>query len=126
MDAKVANKGAKYGQIGDSIPRVEDLRLLTGKGQYTDDITLPGMQYLVFVRSPHAHARIRSIDISAAKRLPGVDVLTGQDFADGGVKPILNPRDSLGPGYPSFSDELFIPPWHALAVGKLRPPKARR
>ena len=62
MDAKVANKGAKYGQIGDSIPRVEDLRLLTGKGQYTDDITLPGMQYLVFVRSPHAHARIRAID----------------------------------------------------------------
>jgi carbon-monoxide dehydrogenase large subunit len=120
MDAKVANKGAKYGQIGDSIPRVEDLRLLTGKGQYTDDITLPGMQYLVFVRSSHAHARIRSIDIAAAKRLPGVDVLTGQDFVDGGVKPILNPRDSLGPGYPSFSDELFIPPWHALAVGKVR------
>ena len=120
MDAKVANKGAKYGRIGDSIPRVEDLRLLTGKGQFTDDITLPGMQYLVFVRSPHAHARIRSIDISAAKRLPGVDVLTGQDFADGGVKPILNPRDSLGPGYPAFSDELFIPPWHALAIGKTR------
>lgn len=111
---------ASYGRIGDSIPRVEDPRLLTGQGRYTDDVAPAGCSHLAFVRSPHAHALIRSIDTSAALKLPGVAVMTGADFVAAGVKPILNPRDSLGPGFPSFSDELIIPPWHALAVGKVR------
>jgi carbon-monoxide dehydrogenase large subunit len=110
----------KYGRIGDSIPRVEDRRLLTGKGSYTDDVVPPGCGHLVFVRSPHAHAAIRGIDTSAALKLPGVMVMTGADFEADGVKPILNPRDSLGAGFPSFGNELVIPPWRALAVGKAR------
>lgn len=114
------NKAARYGRIGDAIPRVEDLRLLTGKGQFTDDVTVPGMQHAVFVRSPHAHARICTIDATAALALPGVAVLTGADLAAAGVRPILNPRDSLGAGYPSFSDALVMPPWHALSIGKVR------
>ena len=113
-------RGASFGRIGDSIPRVEDPRLLTGRGRYTDDVAPPGCSYLVFVRSPHAHAKIHGIDTSAALKLPGVTVMTGADLEAAGVKPILNPPDSLGPGYPSFADELIVPPWHALAVGKVR------
>src|SRR5438105_5393839 len=67
--------------IGQSIKRKEDARFLTGAGTYTDDVTLPGQTYAVFVRSPHAHARIRSIDTAQAKAAPGVvAVLTGADI----------------------------------------------
>ena len=69
--------------IGASVVRKEDRRFITGKGRYVDDIKLPGMAHAYFVRSPHAHARIRSIDVSAAKAMPGVvDVLTGQQIVD--------------------------------------------
>ena len=57
--------------IGQSVKRVEDQRFITGKGQYTDDITLPGMTYATFIRSPLAHANIKNIDLSAAKNAPG-------------------------------------------------------
>jgi carbon-monoxide dehydrogenase large subunit len=68
--------------IGASIRRVEDQRFITGKGQYVDDIDRPGQTYAVFVRSPHAHATIKSIDTSAARNSPGVlAVLTGDDIA---------------------------------------------
>jgi carbon-monoxide dehydrogenase large subunit len=116
----VSADGAKYGRIGDSIPRIEDLRLLTGQGHYTDDVVSFGFSHIAFVRSPHAHAKICGIDKTAALKLPGVAVMTGADLQTAGVKPILNPRDSLGVGFPSFTDELIIPPWHALAVGKAR------
>jgi carbon-monoxide dehydrogenase large subunit len=56
---------AKFG-IGQPVRRVEDPRLVTGRGRYTDDIDLPGQAYGYVLRSPHAHARIRSIDLSAA------------------------------------------------------------
>jgi carbon-monoxide dehydrogenase large subunit len=112
--------GAKSGRIGDSIPRVEDLRLLTGHGCYTDDAAPPGCHYLAFIRSPHAHARIRAIDATAALKLADVTVMTGPDLAAAGIKPIPNPGDALGPGFPSFSGDLVIPPWQALAVGKAR------
>ena len=69
--------------IGTSVRRKEDYRFLTGGGQYTDDINIAGQTYAVFVRSPHAHARIKSINIKAAQAAPGVvDVLVGQDVAD--------------------------------------------
>jgi carbon-monoxide dehydrogenase large subunit len=68
--------------IGASIKRVEDPRFITGKGNYTDDVKLPGMTYAAFVRSPHAHAKIKSIDVSRARALPGVAaVFTGKDMA---------------------------------------------
>ena len=58
--------------IGASVRRKEDQRFITGKGHYTDDISRPGQAYAYFLRSPHAHARIKSIDTSAAKAKPGV------------------------------------------------------
>ncbi len=72
--------------IGARVARKEDKRFLTGKGRYTDDMTVPGMKYAVFVRSPHAHAKINGIDISAAQAMPGVvGVLTGKQLLDDGI-----------------------------------------
>ena len=62
---------SKYG-IGQPVLRFEDPRLLRGQGRYINDVNLPGQAYAVFVRSPHAHAKIRSIDVEAAKKAPGV------------------------------------------------------
>jgi carbon-monoxide dehydrogenase large subunit len=71
--------------IGDTVRRKEDMRLVTGRGCYSDDFNLPGQTYAAVVRAPHAHARIRSIDTAAARAMPGVlAVLTGADaLADG-------------------------------------------
>src|SRR3989442_9512977 len=67
--------------FGKSIKRREDPRFITGRGQYVDDVKLPGMTYAAFVRSPHAHARIKRIDVSLAKAHPGVlAVFTGKDM----------------------------------------------
>ncbi|MBI3436282.1 MAG: xanthine dehydrogenase family protein molybdopterin-binding subunit [Proteobacteria bacterium] len=68
--------------IGAAVRRKEDYRFITGKGCYTDDISRPGEVRAIFVRSPHAHARIRAIETAAARTLPGVlAVLTGADLA---------------------------------------------
>jgi aerobic carbon-monoxide dehydrogenase large subunit len=71
--------------IGDTVRRKEDVRLVSGRGTYSDDFNLPGQAYAAVVRSPHAHARISGIDTAAARALPGVlTVLTGADArADG-------------------------------------------
>ena len=70
----------KFG-IGQSVPRFEDARLLRGQGKFLDDINLPNQVYAVFLRSPHAHARIRKIDTRAAADAPGVvAVYTGADY----------------------------------------------
>ena len=75
--------------IGQSPHRKEDLRLLTGKGRFSDDTNLPGQAYAFMLRSPHAHARIRGIDTVAATAAPGVlAVLTGRDMLADGLKPI--------------------------------------
>ena len=69
--------------IGQSLRRREDERFLTGRGQYTDDVVLPGQTYGYFLRSPHAHARIASIDTTAARAMPGVvAIFTGRDVAE--------------------------------------------
>jgi carbon-monoxide dehydrogenase large subunit len=68
--------------IGQPVRRREDFRFITGSGQYTDDINRPGQSYVVFVRSPHAHATIRKIDVVAASKAPGVlSIFTGKDLA---------------------------------------------
>src|SRR5256714_7525165 len=68
--------------IGASVRRKEDFRFITGKGQYTDDISRPGETRALFVRSPHAHARIKKVNVDAAKKMPGVvAVLTGAELA---------------------------------------------
>ena len=72
----------KIGGLGASHKRVEDSRFIRGKGNYTDDITLPGMLHMEILRSPLAHARIASIDASKAWHIPGVHlVLTGEMMA---------------------------------------------
>jgi carbon-monoxide dehydrogenase large subunit len=69
--------------VGGGILRKEDPELLTGQGRFVDDIALPGMLWLSFVRSPVAHATIARVDVDAAKQMPGVvAVFTGQDLAD--------------------------------------------
>ncbi len=72
--------------IGAAVTRREDQRFLTGRGTYTDDINRPGQAYAVFVRSPHAHARVAAIDTAAAEAAPGViAVLTGRELAADGI-----------------------------------------
>ena len=95
---------------GQSIKRFEDHRLLTGQSSYVDDMTRPGMLHALIIRSPHGHARIRSIDASAALALPGVvAVVTAQDIADIAVLPTRESADA---------DELNPPRHPALAVDK--------
>src|SRR4249920_1827869 len=67
--------------LGAPVKRVEDPRFITGKGRYLDDIVMPGMAHLAILRSPYAHANVRSIDTSAARQAPGViTVITGADI----------------------------------------------
>jgi aerobic carbon-monoxide dehydrogenase large subunit len=84
--------------IGQPVRRKEDLRLVTGSGRYGDDFVLPRMVHAAFVRSPHAHARIRAIDKGAALALPGaLAVLTGADYTADGLKPIPHDAGLMGP-----------------------------
>ncbi len=76
--------------IGASVRRSEDNRFLTGKGNYVDDINRPGQAHAAFVRSPHAHAKIKSIKTDKAAKAPGVvAVLTGQDWVADGLGPMI-------------------------------------
>ena len=111
-----ASDFSKLPHIGESLKRKEDYRFLTGAGQYTDDINLANQTYAVFVRSPHAHAGIRSIDLTAAKAMPGVvEIFTGKDVEGkmGGLPCgwlINNPDGS----------PMKEPPHPILAQGKVR------
>jgi carbon-monoxide dehydrogenase large subunit len=90
--------GANHAGIGSPVRRKEDLRLIAGKGCYSDDVNLPNQAFAIMVRSPHAHARIRAIDTTAARVTPGVlAVLTGRDILDDGVKPIPHKAFSYHP-----------------------------
>lgn len=96
--------------IGHPIARLEDRRLVLGQGLYTDDIDLPGQAYAVFLRSPHAHARITAINTKAARAAPGVlAVLTAEDYLADGCKPIrhaANPPDANDVSLPWFHNTL--------------------
>jgi carbon-monoxide dehydrogenase large subunit len=92
------------GWVGRKFSRKEDYRLTTGKGQYFADIVVPGMLHLVFVRSKHAHAHIKRIDVTAAKAIPGVVVVvTGEDIR-GAIKSLPQPVvvPALPARYPTF------------------------
>ncbi len=96
--------------VGARLPRKEDPRLITGAATYTDDIVLPGMLHAVLVRSPHAHARIQSVETAAAKRQPDVvAVFTGAETKGTGTLPI----DWTVPGMKSSTH-------HPLAIDKVR------
>jgi aerobic carbon-monoxide dehydrogenase large subunit len=78
----MANPSSNPSGLGKSVRRLEDARFITGNGRYTDDINRAGQTHAVFVRSPHAHATIKSIDLAAAKKSPGVRaILTGKELA---------------------------------------------
>jgi aerobic carbon-monoxide dehydrogenase large subunit len=88
MDSKAGGPAQRVGPfIGQPLPRFEDRRFVRGAGRFTDDVALPGQTYAVFVRSPHAHARLVRVDAQAARACPGVlAILTGDDYtADGHV-----------------------------------------
>jgi carbon-monoxide dehydrogenase large subunit len=116
---------SEFKAIGQPLRRKEDLRLLTGKGRFTDDFSLEGQTYAVMVRSPHPHARIRGIDAGEARAMPGVlGVFTGQDCLTDGLKPI--PHDPVpktkydmkltAPG----GGKVFIGPHMLLPADKMR------
>ena len=97
--------------IGAAMKRKEDLRFLTGKGTYVDDINRPGQAWAAFVRSPHAHARIVAVRTEAARKAPGVvAVLTGADLAADkvGILPagwLIHSKDGspmVEPGHPAL------------------------
>jgi aerobic carbon-monoxide dehydrogenase large subunit len=97
--------------FGSSIKRREDPRMITGKGVYTDDVKLPGQTHAVFVRSPHAHAGVRRVDLARARAVPGVvAAFTGQDLAEGGVNPL--PCGWLLP-------DIKIPEYRGIATAKV-------
>ncbi len=76
--------------VGQSILRKEDIRFVTGRGRYTDDLQLPNQCHAIFVRSPIAHARILGVDTSAAADMPGVHrILTGSDYAESGLGTLM-------------------------------------
>ena len=81
--AKLTPLDRPHSYVGRSLSRAGAKRAVTGKGRYTDDITLPRMVHAAFVRSPWGHARIKGIDVSAAKKARGVRlVMTGAEVAD--------------------------------------------
>src|SRR4029079_18859745 len=97
MDVMDGETRAAGHYIGRPMPRFEDLRLVRGAGRYSDDISMPGQAIAVFVRSPHAHATIKSIDSSAAEKVPGViAVLTGADYVADGLKGALQRANPAG------------------------------
>src|SRR5882672_2651833 len=100
--------------IGARIERKEDYRFLTGAGQYTDDVSLPGQTHAVFVRSTHAHATIKSINKAKALKAPGVlAVYTGEDIKVGGLPCGWLITDVNG-------QPMKEPPHPSLAQGKVR------
>lgn len=99
--------------FGKALKRHEDPRFITGRGKYTDDVQLPGMLYGAVLRSPYAHARIRSIDIDEASKIPGiVRIYTGKELLG---KMGTIPTAWLPPG-----SDIKTPAHHALAVDKVR------
>jgi carbon-monoxide dehydrogenase large subunit len=103
--------------IGARVLRKEDKRFITGKGRYTDDIIEANQAYAAFVRSPHAHARIVSLDASAALAMEGVEtVLTGPELVADGIGNII-----CGWGITSKDGTpMNMGAWSALATEKVR------
>ncbi len=107
-----ATHEAPAAELGQARLRKEDARLITGQTNWTDNITLPGLLHIAFLRSPHAHARITSVDVSAARSAPGViAAYSGADFAD--------EQGSLPCAWPVTPD-IVIPAHPPMATGEVR------
>ncbi|MFZ3311893.1 MAG: xanthine dehydrogenase family protein molybdopterin-binding subunit [Xanthobacteraceae bacterium] len=125
MDQSAHNPAAKTSGIGAPVRRREDLRLVRGGGRYTADENLPDQVHAVMLRSPHAHARIRSIDTAKAKAMPGVlAVLTGADVLADGLKPVPHKPWSPHPAETTLRNKSgeppFEPPHWPLPTDKAR------
>ncbi|HKQ64844.1 MAG TPA: xanthine dehydrogenase family protein molybdopterin-binding subunit, partial [Methylomirabilota bacterium] len=108
--------------IGASVKRREDLRLLTGRGRYAEDVSAPGQAYAAFVRSPHAHADVISLDAKPALAIAGVlGVFGGRDLVADGAGPIPTLIAERGGGIKSRDGSAFAEPvWHPLAIDRVR------
>src|SRR2546428_492424 len=108
--------------LGSAIKRREDPRLVTGQAKYTDDFILPGMVFMSVVRSPYAHAKIKSIDTKKAAAMPGVlGVFTGQQMKDAGFGPIpcawvVPGSDTKTPTYPPIAIDTVRYVGNAVAI----------
>ena len=112
MTAQTETHEAPAAELGKARLRKEDARLITGQTNWTDNITLPGMLHIAFLRSPHAHARITSVDVSAARSEPGViAAYSGADFAD--------EQGSLPCAWPVTPD-IVIPAHPPMATDEVR------
>ena len=112
-------------RIGQPVRRKEDLRLITGKGRFSDDVNWPNQAYAYFLRSPHAHARIGAIDARAALAIPGVlAVLTGKELLADGLKPLPHVTDAANPHEPNLTNppgfKEMLAPHYPLAIDKAR------
>ena len=97
--------------LGRSINRIEDARFVRGRGCYVADLATPNALHGIVVRSPHAHARIRSLDVDAARRMPGIAaVFTGFDLASDQIGPLPCAVTHI-----PMTSPLVVPPYHALA-----------
>ncbi|MCL2582478.1 MAG: xanthine dehydrogenase family protein molybdopterin-binding subunit [Streptosporangiales bacterium] len=104
--------GETPAEVGKARVRKEDARLITGQTNWTDNITLPGLAHVAFLRSPHAHARITRVDVSEARNAPGVfAAFTGQDVKD--------EQGSLPCAWP-VSEDMILPDHPAMAVDTVR------
>src|SRR6202023_2370869 len=111
--------------VGQSLRRREDIKFVTGNGRYVDDIKLPGMLYLAILRSPHAHAIITGVDLSAAKAAAGVRLaLAGADLSGkiGNIKPNWVVPGTVVPDRPVLAVDRvrFVGECVALAVAETR------
>ncbi len=112
----IAQPGASQ-WIGKPMRRIEDARLLSGQGRFTDDVSLPRQAHAAFTRSPHAHARIVRIDTSAARAAPGVvAVYTGADIVAAGIGPVPFTQMHKRPG----GADMTVPPRNALTAEEAR------
>jgi len=103
--------------IGKPLRRLEDRKLLSGEGRFTDDVSLENEAHAAFVRSPHAHARIAGIDVSAARAAPGVlAVYTGADVVAAGLAPVPFTQLHKRPD----GADMTVPPRHALTADTAR------
>jgi carbon-monoxide dehydrogenase large subunit len=107
-----AQLDAVAGEVGRARRRKEDTRLVTGRTQWTDNIQVPGLLYVAFLRSPMAHARITRVDVTAAREKPGVvAVYSGRDFAD--------EQGSLPCAWP-VTEDMVLPEHPPMAVDEVR------
>ncbi|CAN0063849.1 unnamed protein product, partial [Phaeothamnion confervicola] len=103
--------------IGKPVRRLEDARLLSGQGRFSDDVNLAGQAHAAFVRSPHAHARIAAIDLAAARAAPGViAVYSGADIVAAGLATVPFTQMHKRPD----GADMSVPPRHALTADVAR------